>query len=128
MTSSAAGNRPPRIANPLAPGSGVQLAAGEAGHLEAEQIVTGGDAGAAHGDQILKIAAGETFLPATLELGGGQKTAVRAEVGGKGMIHGAGYVSGHRIDGFHRAGVARLSASNYQHVREVLQSTRDFRR
>src|ERR1700675_23984 len=111
----AAGYGSPRIANPLAPGSGVQLAAGEAGHLEAQQIVTGGDAGAAHGDQILEAAARETFLPATLELGGGQKTAVRAEIGGKRVIHGAGYVSGHRVDGFHRACIALLGARIDQH-------------
>src|SRR5258705_8588623 len=86
---SAAGNGPPRIANPLAPRSGVQLAAGEAGHLEAEQIMTGGDAGAAHGDEILEAAAPETFLPVTLEFGGGQETTVRAEIGGKREISGA---------------------------------------
>src|SRR5258708_34572611 len=86
---SAAGDGSPRIANPLAPRSGVQLAAGEAGHLEAQQMVTGGDAGAAHGDQIPGVTARQTFLPAALELGGGQKTTVHAEIGGKRMIHGA---------------------------------------
>src|SRR5260370_1607214 len=106
----AAGDGSAGIANPLAPGSGVQLAAAKPGHLEAQQIVTGGDAGAAHGDQIRRIAARETFLPATLAFGGGQKTTVCAEIDCKRVIHRAGYVSGPRIDWFHPARIALLGA------------------
>src|SRR6202795_2351143 len=86
----AAGYGSPRIANPLAPGSGVQLAAGQAGHLEAQQIVTGGDAGAAHGDQILGLLAREALLPATLELAGGQEKAAGVEICSKRIFQGAG--------------------------------------
>ena len=66
-------------------------------------MMTGGDAGAAHGDDSSRILPGEPFPPASLELGGGQETPVGAEIGGERMVDGAGDVSGHGIDGFDRA-------------------------
>src|SRR5258706_12994288 len=65
----AAGDGSAGIANPLAPGSGVQLAAAEAGHLEAQQIVTGGGARGPHGGQNWEGVAPEN-LPPTMRLVG----------------------------------------------------------
>src|SRR5579863_873135 len=96
----APGDRAPRIGNPLAPGSAVEPAAGQAGRLEAQQVVAGSDARAAHGDQLVGWSSRETLPPALLERRGGQKSAVGGEIHGKRMIYGAGYVTGHLIDGF----------------------------
>src|ERR1700733_2683575 len=113
------------IANPFAPGAGVQFGAGEAGYFEAEQIVAGGDAGAAHGDQMPGLPARQALLPAALDFVAGEEMAVCVEICGKRMVHGTGYVAGHGIDGFDGAGVALLGSGVDQQSRGILQCPLD---
>ena len=83
--------------------------------------MAGGDAGAAHGDELPGILPGEPFPPASLELGGGQETPIGAEIGSERMVDGAGHVSGDWVDGFDRAGEALRRARVHQEVSAGLQ-------
>src|ERR1700679_4085159 len=60
---SASRDRALRIADPLAPGARVQLRARKSRQLQGEQVVAGGDAGAAHGDYISRLRASQPLAP-----------------------------------------------------------------
>ena len=85
---------PTRIADPFAPGAGIQARAAEAGVFEREQVVAGGDSRAAHGDQRRRRHASRAALPKRCaQHFGGQESAVGAEIAEKRMVARAGHVA-----------------------------------
>src|SRR5882757_4052940 len=97
-------DRPCRIANPFAPGAGVELSTGKTGDLEREQVVTRGYTRAAHCDSGCRRLAAQRFEPLGAQDVRRQETPLCIEVVRKGVIARTGHVAGDRIDGFVLAG------------------------
>ena len=103
----AARNRPRRVADPLAPGAGVEAAAADAGRLERKQALAGGDARAAHADRraarrrrrCARARARRAPLAA-------RKRPSAARFSRVGQVDGAGHVAGDRVERLDLAGEA----------------------
>src|SRR5262249_43951444 len=94
-----ASDRTSRVGDPFAPRAGVQASTGEARALERQQVVASGDAGAAHGDQLLGRHTVQRVVPRASQQPGLEEAALRVEVAGEGVIACSGNVPRDRIDG-----------------------------
>ncbi len=86
------------IGRPARPRAGVQGRVGEPGEAQRQQIVAGGDARPARGDDAGAVGDAERLVPATEVLGGQEPPAHGVEVAGPGRVPGAGDVAGSRVD------------------------------
>ena len=75
----------------------------QAGDLHRQQVVTGGDAGAAHGDHFVGRCAGKRLQVHGAQCLGRPEAAIAAEVVLQRDIDRTRDMAGHRVDGFGRA-------------------------
>src|SRR5882724_9104232 len=91
---------PCRIANPLAPGAGVELRAGKTGDFERKEIVARRYTRTTHRDGLRRRLATQRFEPFGPKGLRWQEASLRIEVVRKRMIARTRHMPGDRIDGF----------------------------
>src|SRR5690606_11316844 len=94
------------VADPAAPGGGVDARAFQAGQFHRQQVVAGGDAGAAVQHRLRRRPSLQQGFELAPKFGGGTEAAIGRQVLAEGAVEGAGDVAGDRIQRLLLAAVA----------------------